>query len=81
MEHCGGLQAPEDGEDDDGFRSQPKILILGEERLKSSNCRSLGLCQQQERQLQGDLVEHLQSYKMTISIQHLGTVAGRGVIG
>ena len=63
MEHGGGLQAPEDGEDDDAFRSHghPKQLILGEERLKSSNCCSLGLCQQQERQLQGDLVEDFQS--------------------
>ena len=63
MEHCGGLQAPEDGEDDDGVRGhgQPKHLILGEECLKSSNCCSLGLCQQQEHQLQGDLVEDLQS--------------------
>ena len=61
MEHCGGLQAPEDGEDDDGVRSHPKLLILGEECLKSSNCRSLSPCQQQESQLQGDLVEDFQS--------------------
>ena len=65
MEQNGGFQAPKDGEDDDVFRIHwhPKHLILAEECLQTSNCRSLGLCQQKERQLQGDLVKNLQSYK------------------
>ena len=65
MEQNGGFQAPEDGEDDDVFRIHlhPKHLILAEECLQTSNCRSLGLCQQKERQLQGHLVKDLQSYK------------------
>ena len=65
MEQNGGFQAPEDGEDDDVFRIHlhPKHLILAEECLQTSNCRSLSLCQQKERQLQGHLVKDLQSYK------------------
>ncbi len=65
MKQNGGFQAPKDGEDDNVFRIHwdPKHLILGEECLQTSNCRSLGLCQQKERQLKGYLVKHLQSYK------------------
>ena len=65
MEQNGGFQAPKDREDDDVFRIHwhPKHLILAEECLQTSNCRSLGLCQQKECQLQGDLVKNLQSYK------------------
>ena len=67
MEYGGGLQAPDDREDDEGIRSHghPKHLIQGEECLKSSNSRSLGkrLSQQQESQLQGDLEEDLQTLK------------------
>ena len=63
MEYGGGLQAPDDREDDEGIRSHwhPKHLIPIKECLKSTNSRSLGLSQQQERQLQGDLVKDLQS--------------------
>ena len=51
MEQSGGFQAPEGREDDEGIRSHwhPKHLIMVEECLKSSNCRSLGLSQQEER--------------------------------
>ena len=65
MKQNSGFQAPKDGEDDDSFRIHwhPKHLILAEECLQPSNCRSLGLCQQKERQLQGHLVKDLQSYK------------------
>ena len=63
MEHSGGLQAQKGRKDDEGIRSHwhPKHLIPIKECLKSTNSRSLGLSQQQERQLQGDLVKDLQS--------------------
>ena len=65
MEQNGGFQAPKDGEDDHVFRIHwhPKHLILAEECLQTSYCCSLGLCQQKECKLQGDLVKDLQPYK------------------